>query len=479
MSAPLTLDFTAARVLVAGDVMADTYWIGGTSRVSPEAPVPVVKVEFEETRPGGAANVALNVVALGAAATVVGVVGRDSAGDELSRLLEQRGVGNGLFTSEGVQTIRKLRVMSRRQQLLRMDFEHDRLEIAPNVRLEAVLKHLDQTDVLVLSDYAKGFLDTETREIIQAARKRGKQIVVDPKGIDFQRYKGASIVTPNFAEFEAVVGRCHDEHTIIERGTQLRDQLDLQALLITRGEHGMTLIQSGVAPVHLASRAREVFDVTGAGDTVVATLAVALATRLSLHDAVDCANTAAGIVVGKSGTATVSVGELRQARLSSSAAGHLRKVVDRETLKDIVETAKTSGKSVVMTNGCFDVLHAGHVELLRRAREMGDALVVAVNDDSSVRRLKGPTRPVNALEQRLTVLGMLECVDYLVAFDEDTPEALYSEVLPSVLVKGGDYSADSVAGGGAVIAAGGRVAIVDLVAGLSTTGILSRLSLNT
>jgi D-beta-D-heptose 7-phosphate kinase/D-beta-D-heptose 1-phosphate adenosyltransferase len=237
----------------------------------------------------------------------------------------------------------------------------------------------------------------------------------------------------------------------------------------------MTLLEGNAAPLHLPSRAREVYDVTGAGDTVVATLAAAIGAGTPLRQAVEWANVAAGLVVGKSGTATVSVAEIRSARDANPSANTARKVVARESLAEIASSAKAAGKTVVMTNGCFDVLHAGHVDILRRARELGDLLIVAVNDDESVRRLKGSTRPVNSLSNRLSVLAMLECVDYLTVFSEDTPEALYRDTLPSLLVKGGDYSADAVAGAAPVIAAGGRVAILDLVDGLSTTEILAKL----
>lgn len=475
MSNLAKLDFSAARVLVAGDVMADTYWVGSTSRISPEAPVPVVLVDFEETRPGGAANVALNAVALGCQATLVGLIGDDSAGAELARLLEQQSVSHGLIKVAGGQTIRKLRVMSRRQQLVRLDFEQATAGLSADAKIDGVRNRLENADVLVLSDYAKGFLGPETSQMVAVARAAGKPVIVDPKGTDFTRYAGATVITPNLAEFEAVVGRCSDERSIVERGVNLRERLGLDALLVTRGEHGMTLLERNCEPVHLPSRAREVFDVTGAGDTVVATLAAGLGSGLPLREAMEWANIAAGLVVAKSGTATTTVGEILHARNAAPSSDLLRKVVDAQSLAEIVAAARKSGKVPVMTNGCFDVLHAGHVDLLRRARALGDMLIVAVNDDASVRRLKGPTRPVNPLEHRLTVLGMLECVDYLVPFAEDTPERLYCEVLPQILVKGGDYIAGEVAGGACVTAAGGQIAILDLVPDLSTTRILAKL----
>ena len=469
------INFSSAKVLVAGDVMADTYWVGQTSRISPEAPVPVVLVDFDETRPGGAANVAVNVVALGAKTTLVGLVGDDAIGEEIARLLTHQGVSHSLLRLADARTIRKLRLMSRGQQLVRVDFEQQFSNVSLKEKFAPIESRLLDHDVLVLSDYAKGFFGAETRELISIARANNKPVIVDPKGTDFLRYRGATVITPNLAEFEAVVGPCRSDTDIVERGRNLRDQLHLDSLLVTRGERGMTLLERNSEPVHLESRAREVFDVTGAGDTVVATLAAAIGSGADLREAVELANVAAGIVVAKSGTATTSVGEIIQARSATSSSSLLRKVVEREALREIIASAKAAGKSAVMTNGCFDVLHAGHVDLLRRARELGDLLIVAVNDDASVRRLKGATRPVNPLEHRLSVLGMLECVDYLVVFSEDTPETLYCEVLPQVLVKGGDYTAAQVAGGDCVSAAGGRVAILDLVPGLSSTRILSKL----
>ncbi|MBM4231921.1 MAG: bifunctional D-glycero-beta-D-manno-heptose-7-phosphate kinase/D-glycero-beta-D-manno-heptose 1-phosphate adenylyltransferase HldE [Gammaproteobacteria bacterium] len=469
------INFASSKVLVAGDVMADTYWVGQTSRISPEAPVPVVLVEFEETRPGGAANVALNIVALGARTTLVGLVGDDAIGGEIARLLTQQGIDHSLIRVAGARTIRKLRVMSRRQQLIRMDFEQRFENVSVKEKLSPIELRLPDNDILVLSDYAKGFLGVEAQELISLAKAHKKIVIVDPKGTDFRRYTGATLITPNLAEFEAVVGPCGSDQDIVERGINLCKQLQLDSLLVTRGEHGMTLLEQNAAPFHLESRAREVFDVTGAGDTVVATLAAVMGSGASLREAVELANVAAGIVVAKSGTATASVGELVQSQFATSPSNQLRKVVELGTLREIISSVKIAGKSAVMTNGCFDVLHAGHVDLLRRARELGDLLVVAVNDDASVRRLKGATRPVNPLEHRLTVLSMLECVDYLVVFSEDTPEKLYCRVLPQVLVKGGDYTAAQVAGGNCVTAAGGRIAILDLVPDLSSTHILSKL----
>lgn len=469
-------DFHRSRVLVAGDIMADVYWVGAASRISPEAPVPVVLVDSEEVRLGGAANVARNVATLGAKATLVGLLGDDETATKVESLLDQAGIERSLLRITNAPTIRKLRILSRRQQLVRLDFEREFSDVAPELKCAAFARFIDTCDAVVLSDYAKGYFGLETPSLIRIARNKQKPVIVDPKGVDFGRYSGATLITPNLTEFEAVVGKCADDQILVERARNLRDLLGLDAVLVTRGEQGMTLIDAHDDPFHLPSRARDVYDVTGAGDTVVATLSAAIGAGSPLRRAVEWANTAAGLVVGKSGTATVSITELAGALEDRPLARSGRKVVNRRTLRQIVSTAKARGKTVVMTNGCFDVLHAGHVDLLRRAREMGDILVVAINDDASVRRLKGKTRPVNSLSNRLAVLSMLECVDYVTAFAEDTPEALYSDVPPNILVKGGDYTEDNVAGAASVKASGGRVVILDLVAGLSTTGVLAKLA---
>lgn len=465
-------DFTRARVLVVGDVMLDRYWHGGTSRISPEAPVPVVHVNHEEDRPGGAGNVALNIVALGAQSVLLGATGDDAAADTLQAQLTASGVDCRFQRVAGVPTITKLRVLSRHQQLIRLDFEagfpgfdHDGLKAGVAAKLPTV-------EALILSDYGKGALAASV-DLIALARAAGVPVIVDPKGRDFARYRGATLITPNLAEFEAVVGPCPDESTLIERALCLIAQHDLVALLITRGEQGMTLVRPGEPELHLPAQAREVFDVTGAGDTVVSTLAVALAAGEPLPSAVALANLAAGIVVGKLGTATVGATELLQA--TQGGWQPERGQMNETQLLAAVATARANRQRIVMTNGCFDLLHAGHVQYLEQARSLGDRLVVAVNDDDSVRRLKGVGRPVNPVERRMAVLAALSAVDWVVPFSEDTPERLICTVRPDVLVKGGDYRPDQVAGRGCVESAGGRVSILPFVDGCSTTAIIDTL----
>lgn len=462
-------DFSSARLLVVGDLMLDRYWHGDTSRISPEAPVPVVLVGDAEERPGGAGNVALNIATLGAQAALLGLTGEDEAADALERRLSAEGVACRFERLPGFSTVTKLRVLSRHQQLIRLDFEdgfrgHDGAGLT--ARFHAAL---DETDVVVCSDYGKGSLRT-VETLISAARAAGKPVVVDPKGSDFSRYRNATVITPNQHEFEVVVGRCESDEVLVERGQRLCRELNLEALLITRSEKGMTLLREGQPALHLPTHAREVFDVTGAGDTVVSVLAAALAAGQSLAEATALANLAAGIVVGKLGTASVSVAELRRAMREVDVVP--RGVVDEGPLLRLVQDARAHGETVVMTNGCFDILHAGHVAYLRQARERGDRLIVAVNDDASVSRLKGPERPVNDLEGRMAVLAGLESVDWVVPFTEDTPERLICAVLPDVLVKGGDYRPEQVAGGRCVQEHGGEVVILDFVDGRSTSRII-------
>ncbi|PJI46501.1 MAG: bifunctional heptose 7-phosphate kinase/heptose 1-phosphate adenyltransferase [Pseudomonas sp.] len=463
--------FDQAPVLVVGDVMLDRYWHGATSRISPEAPVPVVRVEQHEDRPGGAANVALNLAALGAPAFLVGVTGVDEAADSLSDSLQAVGVTTRFQRIAGQPTIVKLRVMSRHQQLLRVDFEEafrtDAVALSTDV--EALL---DQVRVLVLSDYGKGALKNH-QQLIQAARQRDIPVLADPKGKDFAIYRGASLITPNLSEFEAIVGRCTDEADLVAKGQQLMTELELGALLVTRGEHGMTLLRPGHSALHLPARAREVFDVTGAGDTVISTLAGAIAAGEDLPQAVALANLAAGIVVGKLGTAAISAPELRRA--VQREQGSERGVLSLDQLLLAIEDARAHGEKIVFTNGCFDILHAGHVTYLEQARAQGDRLIVGVNDDGSVTRLKGPGRPINSVDRRMAVLAGLGAVDWVVSFAEDTPERLLTEVRPDVLVKGGDYGVEQVVGADIVKAYGGEVRVLGLVENSSTTAIVEKI----
>jgi D-beta-D-heptose 7-phosphate kinase/D-beta-D-heptose 1-phosphate adenosyltransferase len=461
--------FERARVLVVGDVMLDRYWHGATSRISPEAPVPVVHVRQSEERAGGAANVALNIAALGVHARLLGVTGEDEPAASLEALLSGAGIDCGFQKIPGIPTVTKLRVISRHQQLIRLDFEDGFAAIDAAGLLERYREGLADCDVVVLSDYGKGTL-AQVEEMISLARAAGKPVLVDPKAQDFSRYDGATVITPNMAEFELVAGPCGDERTLVEKGARLLEQHNLDSLLVTRGEHGMTLLRRNAPEFHLPTLAREVFDVTGAGDTVISVLAAALAAGEDLPAATALANLAAGIVVGKLGTASVSVPELRRAAHLGQDAGFGE--MNEVQLRIAVEDARSHGERIVMTNGCFDILHAGHVAYLAAARRLGDRLIVAVNDDASVQRLKGRGRPVNPVDRRMAVLAALGSVDWVVPFSEDTPERLICEIKPDLLVKGGDYRPEEIAGHDCVKRNGGDVVVLGFEDGCSTSGII-------
>ena len=464
--------FDKAQVLVVGDLMLDRYWHGATSRISPEAPVPVVKVEQSEDRIGGAGNVALNIASLGAGASLVGIVGKDEAAESLAKRLQSAGIYADFQVSNTKPTITKLRVISRHQQLLRLDFE-DAFEAEDCDQLpQKVEQLLGNVGALILSDYAKGALQNP-QAIISLARHAGVPVLVDPKGTNFESYRGATLLTPNLAEFEAVVGICSNEQALVTKGAELLDRLDMDALLITRSEHGMTWLRKGLPELHLPARAREVFDVTGAGDTVISVLATALAAGAELPDAVAMANIAAGIVVGKLGTATISMPELRRA--ISEEQGSERGVVNEEQLLVDVADARAHGERIVFTNGCFDILHAGHVGYLEQARKQGDRLILAVNSDASVKRLKGEGRPINPVERRMAVLAGLEAVDWVVSFEDDTPERLLELIKPDILVKGGDYSRTEVVGWEIVEGYGGEIKALDFLDDCSTTAIVEKI----
>ena len=464
--------FQHARLLVIGDVMLDRYWHGEASRVSPEAPVPVVKVGNREDRPGGAGNVALNMAALGSAVRLVGIVGNDETGLELLSRLNAAGVYCDFLQSADKPTITKLRVIGQHQQLIRLDFEQE-FEAADIIGLQGKVKSLiGDSQVMVLSDYGKGALQ-ETANLIELGRSKDIPIIVDPKGTNFEKYRGATLLTPNLSEFEAVAGYSNNEEEFVNKGLRLVKDLNLEAILITRGEHGMTLIRPDSPELHLPARAQEVFDVTGAGDTVISVLAAAVAAGNGLADSTALANLAAGLVVGKLGTAAISGPELRRAVLVELDSG--RGVMTAEQLQIAVQDAKAHDEKIVFTNGCFDIVHAGHVGYLAKAKQLGDRLIVAINDDESAHRLKGPGRPINPVERRMAVLAGLEAVDWVVSFSEDTPEPLLEFLQPEVLVKGGDYTMDEVVGGDYVNSYGGEVRVLEFLDDCSTSAIMEKM----
>jgi len=467
------------RCLVIGDLMLDEYLWGKAERISPEAPVQVVDVVREELRLGGAGNVVNNLAALGAQVAVCSVIGGDENGRALLEDFTRRGVAvDAIFQDPDRRTSRKTRVVASHQQIVRIDREsRDPLSAGMEEQVCSwIAARAASFDVILLSDYLKGVLTRRVIEsVVAAARPTAIPVLVDPKGIDFARYQGATILTPNRKEAEAASGiPIRDSESLGQAAVLIMERAGLENLLVTRSEEGMSLFSRNAEAVHIPTVAREVFDVSGAGDTVLASLAIGVAAGLGMAEAARLANIAAGIAVGKLGTSTVSPAEIINA-VALTHSDSDSKIKHLDVLTAIITAEKARGKRVVFTNGCFDLLHAGHVKYLQKARSLGDLLVLGLNSDASVRRLKGEKRPLIGEEERAHILAALDCIDYVAIFDEDTPLGLITALKPHILAKGGDYTADGVVGKDVVEAYGGRVELVTFVDGKSTTNIIERI----
>jgi D-beta-D-heptose 7-phosphate kinase/D-beta-D-heptose 1-phosphate adenosyltransferase len=471
-----TLDrFAGLHVWVVGDLMLDEYLMGQVERISPEAPVPVVRVRDTEHRLGGAANVARQVAALGARVTLAGVVGEDDAGAQLLRLCQEAGIDtHAVIRLAERHTTRKLRVLGHSQQLLRLDWE-DASPCASQASVRLISKLADGTrpDAIILSDYAKGALSPEVIAGIVGMRATAP-VVVDPKHRDFTRYRGATTITPNLRELEIAVGHplsADDTSSIAAACRPLIEAARLQSLVVTLGNRGMLVVPAQGPETEIPSIRREVYDVTGAGDTAIAVLALSLAAQAPLLEAAQIANAAAGVSVGHVGTVAVDAPSIRDA-LAARPDG---KILSRNELAARAASWRMAGKRIVVTNGCFDLLHAGHLSLLGHAAKLGDVLLLAINSDASVRRLKGPERPLVPQAERAALLAALTFVDAVTIFDEDTPLQVLQIIKPQVLVKGGDYKPSEVVGRELVEAAGGRVEIVPLTPEKSTSSLVERI----
>ncbi len=467
------------NALVIGDLMLDEYLWGKTERISPEAPVQVVDVLREDLRLGGAGNVVNNLVALGCRVGVCSVIGADDNGTLLRHVFSGKGVDtDGIFEDPQRRTSKKTRVIAAHQQIVRIDRE-SKDEIGRESE-DAIIRFLEQEgsayQVFVVSDYLKGVLTPRVlTTVIETGQRLGIPVVVDPKGNDYLKYRGATVITPNRKEAEQAAGvPIRDGQSLGRAAERLLGELDLSSLLITRSEEGMSLLFPNAEPVHIPTVAREVFDVTGAGDTVLAVLSLGLAGGVGIAEAAQLANTAAGIVVGKLGTSTVSPAEILE-EAGRSHRDSNTKIKNLDALAGIIEAEKGRGKRVVFTNGCFDLLHVGHVKYLQQARAFGDLLVLGLNSDASIRRLKGAKRPLIGEEERAHVLAALDCIDYVVIFEEDTPLRLIETLRPQVLVKGGDYTLEGVVGREVVESYGGRVELVAFVDGKSTSNVIDEI----
>ncbi|MDR3556880.1 MAG: bifunctional D-glycero-beta-D-manno-heptose-7-phosphate kinase/D-glycero-beta-D-manno-heptose 1-phosphate adenylyltransferase HldE [Syntrophobacteraceae bacterium] len=477
-------DFKSATILVLGDVMLDRYIMGEVRRISPEAPVPVVRIRTRYEVPGGAGNVGKNLAKLGCQAVVLGVVGDDGEGAILRGLCVENEMDDMLVIDKSRPTITKTRIVARDQQLLRLDDEQPGVLSDP-VRaqlLDRFEKMVVRCQAVILSDYGKGIFQTPgfCQSVVSLAGKHGVPVFVDPKGKDWERYRSATCITPNSAELEDVAETpVQGEVQLLGEAEKIRERYGAEWLLVTRGARGMCLLGRQSAPVVIPTIAREVYDVSGAGDTVIAVLAACVACGLSFPEATRVANTAAGIVVGKLGTQPVTAAELQYGlQLEESGINGTRyagKSGSLESAQMQTQAWRSNGERIVFTNGCFDLLHPGHIHLLEEAKGLGDRLIVGLNSDSSVKRLKGPRRPILPESDRMVLLKALSCVDLVIIFEEDTPLRLIEALRPDILVKGSDYRLEQVVGRDIVESYGGRVALVSLMDGYSTTRIAEKL----
>ena len=470
------------RIMVIGDLILDEYIWGSVSRISPEAPVPILETKSENLALGGAANVANNLVAIGCEVFLVGAIGNDEKGDKLLSLIEEKKISSkGIFRFVHRPTTSKIRVVGHNQQILRIDKEDNRpiTEETENKIIKFINKTLPDMDIVICSDYRKGIL---TEKVFSATTHRAnnskKRVLVDPKSSNFELYRGATIITPNQFEVEkAVPIKIQDKIDLDRAAEYLLNLTHAEVILITRGKDGMTLYPNKEKPIDIPTQAKEVFDVTGAGDTVVSILAMALAIGFNYQDSAWLSNMAASIVVGKIGTAVVTLPEideyLHEEMLRTSKA-----VLNLEELTKTVSLAKSVGKTVVFTNGCFDLIHGGHIEFLQKARAKGDLLVVGLNSDKSVKAIKGNGRPIKGEKERANIISALKFVDYITIFDETTPEEIISEIRPDILVKGDDYDVNEVVGREIVEGYGAKVELIPVVKGLSTTNIVTKILKN-
>jgi D-beta-D-heptose 7-phosphate kinase/D-beta-D-heptose 1-phosphate adenosyltransferase len=473
--------FRAGRVIVLGDVMLDRFVYGSAERISPEAPIPVVNVERFMDMPGGAANVARNIAAMGAQVILLGVVGEDVWAEDLrTQLASSPTIEAHLIADSSRPTTVKTRYVADGQQVMRADRE-SRVPLLAGIEqslLDEFAAALRDAAVIVLSDYAKGVLsNSATRAAIDIARGAGKTIIVDPKGKDFDKYRGATMLTPNRLELQQACGQeCATDAQVVDGARRILERGICDVMIVTRGKDGMSVVQAGGAAVHLPTAARQVFDVSGAGDTAVAAISLGVAAGAEVGEAAALANIAAGIVVGKRGTATVTSVEILSALTPLDGRTDPQKIFALDTVLRLARSWRDQGLKIAFANGCFDLLHPGHISLLEQARRSADRLIVGLNADLSIRRLKGPNRPVQSEVARATVLAAIKSVDAVVIFAEDTPINLIEALEPDVLVKGADYTLDKVVGADFVIGRGGKVVLAELLTGHSTSDTVRRVA---
>jgi len=459
-----------SKILVIGDVMLDEYWFGDSDRISPEAPTPIVNVVKKEYRIGGAGNVALNLFELGTNVTLVCSIGKDLEGKILKNILKKKFLKN-YFLIKKSKTIKKLRIFCQNNQMIRLDIESNKDEY--KIKLDKNLKkQIDKSNLVILSDYGKGAL-SDVKNIIKYAKSKRKLIIIDPKGSNFLKYSNATILTPNYKEFLTVVGEVKNKTDFKKKSRNLIKKIKIKGLLITQGKDGMTLVTKDKI-IHRKSFAQDVFDVTGAGDTVIATFSSYLNNGSSLIKSMEMANIAASIVIKKIGTATANKKEIEEILNHTDIKLNKKYYKNEKDLFKLLQHIKSKNKKIVLTNGCFDILHPGHIHLLQEAKTLGNFLIVAINSDNSVNKLKGSGRPFNRLSSRIKMLTSLACVDLVISFNAISPENIIKKISPDILVKGGDYKVNNIIGGNYVKSYNGQVKVIKLKKGHSTSKILSR-----
>ena len=465
------------KILVVGDLILDEYIWGSVDRISPEAPVQIVEVQSENLIPGGAANVANNLVALGCDVYMTGAIGKDQKGDKLLQLLKEENINcDGIKKFDHRPTINKIRVIAHSQQIIRIDRE-GKTYLGDKIEKEIIaylVSTIPMVDGVICSDYLKGLLtDNILKTIMTTSKQNNKLVFVDPKGKDFSKYKGGNILTPNEHEVKIASGEnSTGNYNLTDTAKKLMDSIQLDSLLVTRGKDGMCLFERDNEPIHIPTEAKEVYDVTGAGDTVIAAFAMATLSELNFLDAAKIANIAAGAVVGKVGTAVIHKESLKKL-LEENVLRVAQNILLLNELKQIVSQAKSYKKTVVFTNGCFDIIHGGHIEYLQKARDLGDILIVGLNSDSSVKKLKGEGRPLKTEQERANILAALKYVNYICIFSDETPEKMIREIKPDIIAKGSDYSLEQVVGRDIVEKYGGKVELVPIVKGLSTSALVN------
>tara|TARA_B100000242_G_scaffold207582_1_gene150663 strand:- start:49 stop:1458 length:1410 start_codon:yes stop_codon:yes gene_type:complete len=459
------------RILTLGDLILDIYYIGNSNRISPEAPVPIVDINSINKKIGGAGNVALNVAKLGGESVLLSTLGEDEISREIIDILNENLIENIIYKDKKTEGIKKIRVVSQNQQQIRLDFERRKYKNIEEILFSELETITERIDLIILSDYGKGTLNS-CEKIIKHANSKKIKTLIDPKGNDFSKYKNAFLIKPNLLEFENIVGKCQNDFLLEEKGLGLISKLNIDYLIVTKGDKGVSIISKNEIQ-HMPSISRDVFDVTGAGDTFIATLGVFLANDYTVKEAVMKANIAAGIVISKIGTATVNMSEINAYDGQSNFSNN--KIKEINELRSIFSNLRKKGKKIVMTNGCFDILHRGHIEYLAKAKELGDVLIIALNDDNSIKILKGEKRPINKIYDRLKIISSLNFVDYVCQFSEETPLNIYKDLSPDVLVKGGDYKIENIIGAKEILKKGGEVKVIPFLKGYSSSDIIDKI----